>query len=171
MLEKWVEDYGGGLREGVEIHSDPVRGKCLRIRPDYSDGIGCSEPFVSCPIITTLSYLNLKTTSNKLPQHGFVHSPEFLAAAEPDGAVAFLLMDQYLQGDESFWAPYIRTLPGPDELTTIQHYEGEDLEWLEGTSLVSIRAQRLHAWREQYRKALVVLRNTSANPSISNYTW
>lgn len=170
-LLKWIEELGGGLSEGVEIFDDPTKGKCLRVRQDYASRINGSTSVARCPITATISYMNICNSVEGVPPHGFNPSPEFINTVEPNCAVAFFLMDQYLRQDASFWAPYIRSLPKPHELLTIEYYDEEDLEWLEGTRLVSAQERRLQNWREEYDMGLGILKTTSSNDIISSYTW
>lgn len=123
-----------------------------------------------CPISATLSYMNLLCDIAGLPHHTFVYDKKFLDSVDHEIASAFLLMDQFLAGDRSFWAPYLRSLPDQSSLTTTQYYDGEDLDWLQGTNLELARDHRLKTWRSKYEQGLVLLRSAS-NPAVPSYTW
>ncbi|KMU76542.1 SET domain containing protein [Coccidioides immitis RMSCC 3703] len=117
-----------------------------------------------------MSVANLEKIIKGVPSHGFLCSPEFLPAVKEKGASAFLLMDQYLLGDESFWAPYIRSLPEDSQLTRLEYYSDEDLEWLEGTNLLKLRENMLIKLKTTYEVGLQMLKE-SPNKNTKNYTW
>lgn len=169
-LLAWIESLGGGLSEGVEFFNDEEKGHYIRASKDLSSGISSGTIVARCPIAATISYLNLNPTVEGLPQHFFKYNRQFLRGTEPDVASAFLLMDQYLKGDDSPWAPYIKSLPKGGNLTTTQYYEDEDLEWLDGTGLETIRAARLKDWKEKFQEGKMLLKY-AGNTAIESYTW
>lgn len=133
---------------------------------------------IKTPLSLTMSYfdaidyISLKDKSAESPfsSHGVKFPRGFIDAVGPQETMAFFLMGHYLKGSESFWHPYIRTLPAPGELTTPLYYEGEDLEWLQGTSLYAAREQRLEIWKDKYETGVKVLREW-AFEDADKYTW
>jgi hypothetical protein len=155
--------------EGVKVYEDAERGQHLRVNTEQEYGIKSGTCVARCPVVATISWLNL-SGSVGLPSHSFVYDQNFLNGVDPEVAVAFFLMDQYLQGDASPWAPYIRSLPGPDNLTTTQYYAGEDLAWIMDTNLELARKSRLDGWTSNYSQGTALLRAAS-NPSVALYSW
>lgn len=84
--------------------------------------------------------------------------------------MTFFLMGQYLKGSEGFWFPYLRTLPQPGTLTTPLFYEGEDLEWLEGTSLWGARSQKVGGLKERFGRCFRCLCESGFG-GVEGYTW
>lgn len=169
-LLSWIEFLGGGLSEGVEFYNDTEKGHYIRASEDNSSGITNGTIVARCPIAATISFLNFDPSIEGLPKHTFVYNRQFLRGTEPDVASAFLFVDQYLKGDDSPWAPYIKSLPKADKLTTTQYFEGEDLEWLKETGLETSRAARLKSWRAKFDEAKMLLKYAS-NTAIDFYTW
>ncbi|KAL1959303.1 hypothetical protein VTO42DRAFT_2490 [Malbranchea cinnamomea] len=170
QLLAWIESLGGGLAEGVEPYIDPEKGHCLRVCQNVAGKIASGTIVARCPITATISYLNLDPSVEGLPRHSFVYDKRFLEGVEADIAAAFLLMDQFLEGENSPWAPYIRSLPDVEKLTTTQFYVGEDLEWLSGTGLETARAAKMKEWKAKYDQGISLLKLAS-NPSIGLYSW
>lgn len=115
----------------------------------------------------TISYLNVIGSTQV---QGADFPPQFIEALEPDAVTAFFLVDQYLHGEESFWARYLQSLPRMEQMTTPQYFEGEDLEWLRGTNLFLAREKRLEAWKEVYEKGMEELRSCGFG-GCEGYTW
>ncbi|GMF73974.1 unnamed protein product [Aspergillus oryzae] len=157
-LLDWMVSKGGQLHESVEIAKDERRGVHLQVKNDWKDGVPSNTHIIKTPLTSTMSYFNVIGYSFNtddgsfisFPEHG-VHFPRgFAEAVGQEESSIFFLMGQYLQGKEGFWYPYIRTLPQPGALTTPLYYEGDDLEWLEGTSLSPARQQKANLLKEKY---------------------
>lgn len=91
-------------------------------------------------------------------------------AVGPEEASVFFLIGQYLLGAEGYWAPYIRTLPQPGALTTPLYYEGDDLEWLDGTSLLGARQRKMKLFTDKYEHGMGELRKVGSK-DVERYTW
>lgn len=102
--------------------------------------------------------------------HGVIFPREFIASIGSEETMAFFLMGQYLKAENSFWHPYIRSLPRPDELTTPLFYSDDDLAWLNMTSLAAAREQRLQIWRANYEKGVAFLRELQFE-NADAYSW
>lgn len=173
----------GHLHESVQIARDDARGVHFQVRKDWQNsGVAKETRVIKTPLSSTLSYFN--AIDHRLPEgegkpvaavgtfsaHG-LHLPRaFMDAVGAEEASVFFLMGQYLMGEKGFWAPYIRTLPQPGELTTPLYYEGADLKWLEGTSLMAAREQKMKLFREKYEFAIGELQKVSFGDT-EQYTW
>lgn len=79
-------------------------------------------------------------------------------------------MRQYIEGESSFWKPYIDTLPGPGaEHRTPFYFEDEDLPWLEDTDVLHTCKARQETHRSQYKQGVDMLK--TAKVDILPYTW
>lgn len=81
-------------------------------------------------------------------------------------------MQQALLGDQSFWAPYIRTLgrPGDGKPLSLLQSSNEDLQWLQGTNLMPAKTELEMKWSKSYESGLDLLR-AQGWPELSKYTW
>ncbi|OOF98149.1 hypothetical protein ASPCADRAFT_394961 [Aspergillus carbonarius ITEM 5010] len=121
-------------------------------------------------VIDHSSIANDSGSSVTFSAHG-LHLPQaFIDAVGQKESTIFFLIGQYLRGTEGFWYPYIRTLPQPGSLTTPPYYEGDDLQWLNGTSLLSAREQRMSLLKENYETGSVALRQAGFE-GAEEYTW
>ncbi|KAL2752418.1 hypothetical protein ACRALDRAFT_2044239 [Sodiomyces alcalophilus JCM 7366] len=168
-LISWSKENGGNLSAAVEVFYDSVTGHSFRVREGHSLQPG--DAIVSCPLNITLSYLN--TLDQDLTPHGIPSPPhrtgdplpqEFLRAVDPHVAARFFLIQQYLLGPRSFWYPYIRTLPQPDNLSEWAlppFWTSDDIDLLDGTnahvSLHEIKARL----RREHKHASAALQATS----------
>lgn len=189
-LLDWVRRNGGSLHEGVEIAQDASRGVHLQVKRDWAQRrLVQDTSIIQTPLSLTLSYFNAvdhrlssesrqdepvatatTTTTTTFSSRGVVFPRTFIDAVGPEETTAFFLMGQYLLGSTGYWYPYISTLPQPGKLTTPLYFDGEDLEWLEGTSLWPAREQRLQIWKEKYESSLKVLRDVGVDDADS-YSW
>jgi hypothetical protein len=63
-------------------------------------------------------------------------------------------MGQYLRGKESFWYPYLCTLPQPGQLTTPLFFGEEDVDWIQGTGIPEASVERIKIWDQKYDDAI-----------------
>lgn len=71
---------------------------------------------VTSPFSLSLSYLNALDTLSIFPSHNGTTAPflkSWMNVVSPSTVGVFFLMQQYLLGGASFWAPYIKSLPQP----------------------------------------------------------
>ncbi|MCJ1433069.1 hypothetical protein MMC27_002428 [Xylographa pallens] len=152
-ITKWLQSAGGFIHPAVEIvHSHGATGYSLRVRKDHNVLEG--SRIASCPSSLTMSVLSMERTENLWPNEFvsfFSQSPEVLTR--------FFLMEQCLIAEDSFWHPYIRMLPQPedDALDTPMFYSPEDCVWIKGTNLEGTRKVRLEQWKQEYQKAVDLL--------------
>ncbi|KAE8373064.1 hypothetical protein BDV26DRAFT_285433 [Aspergillus bertholletiae] len=177
-LLDWMISNGGQLHESVEIAKDERRGVHFQVKKDWKTGIPSNTQIIKTPLTAAISYFNVTGysfntddgSSVSFPQHGVCFPRSFLDAVAPEEASIFFLVGQYLRGKESFWYPYIRTLPQPGALTTPLYYEGDDLAWLEGTSLSPAREQRAGVWKGKYDSVYAELCKAGFD-GAEKYTW
>ena len=126
-----MTQHGGHLHESVQIAKDDTRGVHLQVRKDWSAGVPTGTHIIQTPLASTMSYFNAidhQGAAASFPAHG-VHLPRaFMDAVGTEEASVFFLVGQFLQGGNGFWAPYLRTLPQPGELTTPLYYGEGDVE-------------------------------------------
>ncbi|MCJ1379678.1 hypothetical protein MMC17_002780 [Xylographa soralifera] len=106
-----------------------------------------------------MSVLSMERAENPWPEE-FV----LLFSQSPEVLTRFFLMEQFLRAEDSFWHPYIRMLPQPadDALDTPMFYSPEDCVWIKGTNLEGTRKVRLEQWKQEYQKAVDLLRCSDA---------
>ncbi|KAL4821766.1 hypothetical protein BDW67DRAFT_189717 [Aspergillus spinulosporus] len=170
-LLEWMRTHGGSLHENVYISHDDSRGTHIRVK---EGGVSGNTHIIKTPIATTMSYLNaidFHAGYAHFPAHDVKFPSSFIEKISSEEVAIFFLIGQYLRGPESFWHPYIRTLPQPGSLTTLPYYEEEDdLEWLEGTSLLQARKQKVALLREKYERSRDELRK-SGFQDAEKYSW
>lgn len=150
----------------------------FQVREDWGSSIPKSTCIVKTPLSTTMSYFN--TVDRRLHSdgpgegafsaNGVLLPPAFIDAVGPGESTVFFVMGQYLQGSRGFWFPWIRTLPQPGALMTPLYYEGTDLEWLEGTSLLPAREQKMATMKKRYEDGYGKLRDSGFGDA-ERYTW
>lgn len=138
----------------------------IELTMSYFDAIDYNMPDTSAAAATAA------TTTTPFCSHGVIFPKSFMEAIGPEEAFSFFLMGQYLRGQDGFWYPYIRSLPGPGDLTTPLFFEeGQgDLEWLNGTSLAVSRERRLQIWKANYEKGHAMLKELGFEV-VHLYTW
>ncbi|KAL2866609.1 SET domain protein [Aspergillus lucknowensis] len=170
-LLQWMRAHGGDLDENVYISHDSQRGTHIRVK---REGVPSNAHIIKTPIATTLSYFNAidhRSGETNFPAHGINLPREFIDSVGPEEASIFFLVGQFLRGSESFWYPYLQSLPQPGSLTTLPYYEeDEDLEWLEGTSLIQARTQKIAQLRDKYETSSSEL-SKSKFRDAGKYSW
>jgi protein-histidine N-methyltransferase len=139
-LTEWAKEHGAALHPSIEIRLDPEMGASFKVREARPEmEVQPGGQVVTCPMSLTLSYLNSLPTP---PQHFHKDArpfpSRFLASTPPHVISRFLLMKEYLAGTSSFWSPYIRILPQPENLSGWSlppFWPADDQELLEGTNL------------------------------------
>lgn len=150
-LTSWACQHGAHLHPSVEIYNDDLTKFSLRVKQSASplpaDGAE-NFPAVSCPYTISLSYLNAiiggpfaQDDEQTTPSPTF--PPMFMDQLPPHVIGRFFLIHEYLKGRDSFWWPYIATLPQPEQIsswTLPAFWPEEDIDVLEGTNVhVAIR--------------------------------
>ncbi|KAH8904167.1 SET domain-containing protein [Coniochaeta sp. PMI_546] len=165
-LLAWGRQHGATLHEQVEVYNDALTKYSLRVASSAPAPPARGFAVVKCPASVTLSYLNA-LTGGPLPsnlsagrQLSPSFPPSFMSSLPPHVIGRFFLIQQYLRGAQSFWHPYIQTLPQPERLASWAlpaFWPEEDIDFLEGTNAeIAIREVQANVKAEfkQARKAL-----------------
>lgn len=173
-FEQWFLANGGYIDPNVEIATDKVTGRHMRV----SDGqnLAPGSLIVSCPHELTISWLNvIRGSETFLSQFDL---GEAYYAINQVVIVRFFVVNEYLKREESFWWPYIRSLPQPDKaqmLGTPLYYDEEDFAWIRGTNLEHASGKTERMWHIEYDEALQSLvpmaGSHAAEWSWSLYKW
>lgn len=161
-LYAWFTTNGGTMQDGAYIDHDADIGYLLRAGPDYRP----SQPVLHLPRALTFSMLSASGTT--------VWPETFIQRFkdEPYILTRFMLVDEYLQGSESFWWPYIDMLPNPSEdpapFNTPLWFNEEDSRWLEETNVAAAARDRDTAWHKEFHDGLLILQQSGYSKEI---TW
>ncbi|KAK2877243.1 hypothetical protein FQN49_001318 [Arthroderma sp. PD_2] len=167
-LIAWVTQLGGGLNPAVEIHRDAEKGACLRVR---SHGELDTMALVArCPISATISIINVMNLDPELPPHDFPCSDRLSQSTRTSIILAFFVAHHQLKGKDSHWWPYLVTLPRASELSSVLFYQGEDLEWLQGTNLYNASQVHHDTLKTEYDSAISILRD-EGYPFADSFSW
>jgi hypothetical protein len=168
-LIRWVKREEGFLHPGVEVASDPGnRGFHIRVGAGHT--IRPNTRIASCPISATMSILNAVNIA-PLSSHSTNFPPSFINKQSFTVVQYFFLMEQFLLGQKSWWAPYISAIPNPDDIDNMLFADGsEDMQWLAGTNLKAALAKQNEKWEELYMVASAQLKELSW-PNAERHTW
>jgi hypothetical protein len=183
-LLEWSQQHGAELHPSLEIYNDHVSKYSLRVKPSSShgdDGVTLTPGFtaVTCPVSTTLSYLNalvagpIDISSESSPQsQTLAFPPRFMQAAPPHVVGRFFLVQEYLKGEDSYWWPYLATLPSPDQpgaWALPAFWPDDDIAFLQGTNAhVAIDEIQANVQRE-FKHAQTLLKEDNF-PDFADYT-
>ena len=168
-LLEWVTSNGGYCHVDVAVAYDAQRFFHLQVKSDATIPPGTS--LVQCPMECTLSVLNA-LDSAPFSSYGCKLPRRFLDTQAPDMIQYFFLMEQKLLGDSSWWAPYLRTLPQPEELPEWAPFKAEDLTWLVSTNLDPAIKEEFRRWRNIYDRGIEALKNLKWRNAVDGrYTW
>lgn len=154
-LITWVRREEGFLHPEVEVASDSDRGYHIRVGAGHT--IRANTRIASCPISTTISILNAMNIA-PFGSRGTNFPSSFINKQSFTVVQYFFLIEQYLLGPDSWWAPYISTIPNPDAIDTMIFADDEDMRWLAGTNLKGALAKQNDKWRELYTAASAQLK-------------
>jgi hypothetical protein len=163
-LIDWGSLHQSSLHPNVEIYQDPVTGLSFRARDDHPPG----SAVVTASHQISLSYLNAIEAPG-FPRHGPPFPDKFLKVLnedDPNIISHFFLMQQFLLGDESFWWPYIRLLPQPDQPQSLGipiWWSREDRRFLAGTNAEPPLQKRGDLWQAEWEKGIALLQDHVAN--------
>jgi hypothetical protein len=163
-LIDWASSHNSSLHPNIEIYLDPVTGLSFRAKGEHAPGL----TVVAASHQISLSYLNAIDAPG-FPRHGPEFPTEFLETLnddDPNVISHFFLVQQYLLGDASFWWPYIRLLPQPDDRQSIGipiSWSQEDRRFLTGTNAEPPLQTRKKLWAAEWEKGITVLKEHSSN--------
>ncbi|KAL8793562.1 MAG: hypothetical protein Q9195_003824 [Heterodermia aff. obscurata] len=174
MFEQWFLANGGYINPNIEITKDQITGRYLRVLD--GEALGAGSLIISCPHELTISWLNvIKGSETFLGQFDL---GDMYHAVNEVVIVRFFVMNEYIKGEDSFWWPYIRSLPQPTDaqlLGTPLYYDDEDWLWLRGTNLEHAATKTERMWYNEYdevMQSLVRIEGSLANDwSWSLYKW
>lgn len=174
-LITWATYHGATLHPSVEIYEDTETGISLRVRQGQT--LPANSTVVSCPVMLTLSHLNTfpSQITGQNCSGGF--TPNLLDALKDrqNDLAALLLCVQYLKGEESFWHPYVSSLPQPvlshsteqaveygsvAGLQTPVFWSTDDMRWLTNTNIARGVVDRKNSWRQDWQRVLELLRGS-----------
>ena len=168
-LVQWVTSNGGFCHENIIVAHDSTRSFHLQVKLQTS--IPTSVSLLRCPMDCVLTVLNAFDTS-PFSCHGTSFPSKFLYSQSSYLIQYFFLMEQYLLGDESWWAPYIRTLGDPEELPDYVPFEESDLPWINGTNLEPALKSQFDRWRDIHSTGVQLLTHLNwTNAVEGRYTW
>ncbi|KUI67662.1 Ribosomal lysine N-methyltransferase set10 [Cytospora mali] len=168
-LLSWSKTYGAEIHPALEVYKDEVTGFSMRVKPSptsTSPIINRGDNILTCPLQTSLSYLNATTGGPLLSRPAERTEPcpvfpERFMKLEPHVIGRFYLMKQYLMGKASFWYPYIATLPQPDVISSWSlppFWPDEDLAFLDGTN-TGVAAEEIRTnIKKEYKEARKILK-------------
>lgn len=179
-LLDWAQSHGANLHPSLEVYQDEKTGFSLRVKPSTSGRLDAPFKAVTCPTSITLSYLNALvdgpiTPSPEAPASNPQNPafPEsFMNSLPPHVIGRFYLIQQYLKGESSFWAPYISTLTDPSQLNkwALPPFWAEDeYELLQGTNAYNALHEILHNVKSEYTQARKILKKAGF-PAYRAYT-
>lgn len=170
QLVRWFVDHGGFIHPAVELVEHSAHGFCMRVRPDAQE-LKKGTLILRSPHTASLSYFNA-IRFPPFESHSEPFPDVFLQEASPRTVAVFFLSQQYLLKEQSFWWPYIRILPQPDEpekLSTPLWFSEEDKTWLKGTNMERGASVRFDDWRKEWQNGIDILK--AANRNTEAYTW
>ncbi|KAK3937360.1 ribosomal lysine N-methyltransferase set10 [Diplogelasinospora grovesii] len=168
-LLEWAQSHGAALHPAVEIYNDDATKFSIRVRSDQQ--LDAGSTVVTCPTFITLSYLNALTNSphsfssrpaaGTSPSQPAAFPPRFMQEVPPHVIGRFFLIQQYLLGRDSFWYPYIATLPQPEHLsswTLPAFWPAADVAFLSGTNADAAIEETRENVRREFKHAHKILK-------------
>jgi protein-histidine N-methyltransferase len=162
----WAHEHQTSLHSDVEVYQDPLTGLSFRARKS----LPATTEIITCSYKTTLSYLNAITASSTFQNHQPVpFPPEFidtLKQDDPNIIGHFFLVQQFLMRQNSFWWPYIKLLPQPDEPERLGipiWWPEADQRFLDGTNAEPPIKKREEMWKAEWTKGVAHLRDRFEN--------
>ncbi|CAK7271781.1 hypothetical protein SEPCBS119000_004779 [Sporothrix epigloea] len=188
LLEWFKTEHHGQVHNGLDIYHSDETGLSFRASVTGNAAIAAGEPVVVCPLSASLSYLNAigggwpLGKASHLPKEPVSAFPAaFVHKVPPHVIGRFFLIQQYLLGPSSPWAPYISALPEPHDfdawaLPAVWPSEGRDgtaLTLLEGTNAEVAAAEIRQRIDDEFREAWPLLQDDDIKIkyTLSLYKW
>lgn len=169
-LVSWAKRHGAYVNDCLDISNIDAAGVSIETRRDSSP-IAAASRLLTCPYSLSISYLNA-LDNNLFPSRCSLFSDSFLKALPIHTVTVFFLCQQYILGESSFWSPYLKLLPQPnepDKLGTPLQFSATDKLWLKGTNLEKGSLDREEEWKRQFDDAIAHLRSEGVD--VVGYTW
>lgn len=169
-LVGWTVSNRGYLHPDIELAFSVERGYHARVVADrVLDAGSC---VARCSMTMSLSVLNALHTP-PFSCRGTMFPSAFLRSQQISVIQCFFLMEQWILRDKSWWAPYISTLPKPDEVETLYFMDQEmDLIHLKGTNLEMAVTKQAEMWKAQFAQGMDHLRRLEWPNAVNDrYTW
>ncbi|TQS35943.1 hypothetical protein Golomagni_03621 [Golovinomyces magnicellulatus] len=175
-LTVWSIENNGFLNSNVKIYVDPITGLSFQAKKN----IPAETTLVECSSQMTLSYLNTTETGPNYITHGSApfcsKSLEVLGIESPHIIGNYLLMQQYLEGQCSFWRHYIKLLPHPNELErlcTPMWWPDADLKFLEGTNAQPVIETIKERWYDEWQRGKCLVEHFPNSSMFTHglYKW
>lgn len=169
-LARWMASNRGYLHPNIEIAFNAEKGYHARVSAGGT--IKAGTCVARCSMTTSLSVLNA-LHSPPFSCRGTRFPSAFLRTQDHGVVQCFFLMEQWLLQDKSWWAPYLSTLPKPDDIEGL-YFTGaeEDLICLKGTNLASATTKQTETWKTQYLHGLEQLTKLEWPHAVNDrYTW
>lgn len=169
-LLEWSKAHGGTVHPTLEVYKDDVTGFSMRVKRSSTSELDATiksgDEVLACPLSTSLSFLNAKTGGpilSKQPERAEARPifPQRFMDIQPHVIGHFFLMKQYLMGKDSFWHPYISTLPQPDSISSwsLPPFWPEEDFWFLGGTNAAVAAQEIQAnTKRDFKEARKILK-------------
>lgn len=163
-LIDWGVLHQSALHPNVEIYQDSVTGLSFRAKNAQPGGslVVTSSHRISLSYLNAMDSQGFSRRSESFPGQ-FLNA---LSENDPNIIGHFFLMQQYLKQDSSFWWPYIRLLPQPDQPQSLRvpmWWPSEDRKFLDGTNAEPPLRKRKDLWRVEWSKGIALLQGHFTN--------
>lgn len=169
-LVRWMISNHGYLHPDVELAFSVEKGYHARVIADRV--LNAGSCVAKCWMAMSLSVLNA-LHSPPFSCRGTRFPPAFLQNQQTSVIQCFFLMEQWILQENSWWAPYLSTLPKPDEVDTLYFTDQEaDLILLKGTKLEKAVTNQAETWKAQFSSGMDQLKRLDwPNAVHDRYTW
>ncbi|KPI40927.1 Ribosomal lysine N-methyltransferase set10 [Cyphellophora attinorum] len=170
-LAEWVVTNGGYMHPDIDFAYSKDSG--YHIVAGNGKTVTPGTRVSSCPMACTMSVMNVFNTT-PFPNRGTRFPEKFIRAnlESPELLQTFFLMEQHVLGDQSWWAPYIKTLPTVNDVNQLQFDSPADAAFIRGTNLEVGYRELMARWRGYYDKGLIDLKaNDWRQDKCFSYTW
>jgi hypothetical protein len=169
-LVRWIASNRGYLHPDIELAFDVEKGYHARV---VAGGMVKAGTCVArCPMTTSMSVLNALHTP-PFSSRGTRFPSAFLRNQKAALVQCFFLMEQWVLQEKSWWAPYLSTLPKPDDIEALYFMDNdEDLKLFGGTNLQTAISKQIEGWKAQFAKGMDQLTKLEWPNAVNNiYTW
>ncbi|KAJ5650796.1 uncharacterized protein N7484_004519 [Penicillium longicatenatum] len=172
-LLEWVCSQGGHINDSVCIAHDDQRGVHLQVKADWPTTVPKETRVINAPLGVTMSYFNAvdySSAKGSFSSHGVKLPQAFIDDVGLAETMTFFLIAHFLRGEQSFWYPYLQTLPQPGQMTTPLFFGEEDVDWLQGTGIPDASVSRYRDWDKQYDLSIEKLEQAGFE-GFEAFTW